>query len=251
MLRFALMLVASLALCSSGAFAQQKLKLMANTSPPYADVKLPEQGFALEMVRHVFAGTDYTPEIIIESWSRAVEGAQIGVYDGLAAAWFSEERNKELLFSEPYLGSKLVILKRHSDRNDYRKLTDLAGGRLGVRADYAYGVDFSGIPGLTLVEENHLVQNLLRLLNGSVNFVIGDLRTVNMTLEQFLADRRGQFAVANISLPKVERHVAVNRSLAGHEKIITEFNASLAKARKDGSLQDIIKKWDQRYNGVQ
>ena len=158
MLRFALLLAASLAFCSSGAIAEQTVRLMANTSPPYADAQLPEQGLALELVKHIFAGTDYTPEISIENWSRAVEGAQLGVYDALAAVWYSDERNKDLLFSEPYLRSELIILKRRSDTRNYIKLEHLAGGRLGVRADYAYGVDFAAIPDLVLVQENHMIQ---------------------------------------------------------------------------------------------
>jgi polar amino acid transport system substrate-binding protein len=85
MLRFALLLAMSLALGSAGSFAQQPLRLMANTSPPYADEKLPQRGLALELVEHIFAGTDITPRISIENWSRAVEGARLGVYDGLAA----------------------------------------------------------------------------------------------------------------------------------------------------------------------
>ena len=112
---------------------EQTLKLLANTSPPYADATLPEQGLALELVRHVFSRTEYAPDITIENWSRAVEGARIGVYDALASVWYSEEREKDLLFSEPYLNSELIILKLRSNRNDYSELADLAGGRLGVR----------------------------------------------------------------------------------------------------------------------
>ena len=79
MLRFALLLVATVwPLCVTPAVAEQNVRLMANTSPPYADAKLPEQGLALELVKHVFAATDYSPEITIENWSRAVEGAQSG-----------------------------------------------------------------------------------------------------------------------------------------------------------------------------
>src|SRR5210317_850763 len=125
MFRFALLMVASMALCSSGAVAEQKVRLMANTSPPYADEKLPEQGLALELVRHVFARTDYSPQITIEAWSRAIEGARLGVYDGLASAWFTEERNQDLYFSEPYLRSKLIIVKLRSDTNKYRTLAHL------------------------------------------------------------------------------------------------------------------------------
>lgn len=251
MLRFALLLVATVTFCVTPAVAEQKVRLMANTSPPYADAKLPEQGLALELVKHVFASTDYTPVITIENWSRAVEGAQLGVYDALASVWYSDERSKDLLFSEPYLRSELIILKRRADRNNYRTLEHLSGGRLGVRADYAYGVDFAAIPDLVLVKENHMIQNLLNLLNGSVDFVIGDQRTITLQLHEYLQDKITQFEVMPIKLPHVERHVAASRSLPGHEKLIAEFNRALAQTRKDGSHAAIIKKWDARYGGIE
>ena len=252
MLRFAFLLIASLAFVSSAATAEQKVvRLMANTSPPYADAKLPERGLALELVKQVFASTDYRPEITIENWSRAVEGARIGVYDGLAAAWYSDERSKDLLFSEPYLRSELIILKRRSEPGDFSELKDLAGARLGVRVDYAYGVDFSAIPGLVLIKENHMIQNLLNLLNGSVDFVIGDQRTITLQLHEYLEDKITQFEVLDIALPPVKRHVAASRSLPGHDKIIAEFNRSLAQARKDGSHAATVKKWDDRYGGIE
>ncbi|MCR9105925.1 MAG: transporter substrate-binding domain-containing protein [Gammaproteobacteria bacterium] len=242
-------LVLAIALCSA-AQAEQTLRLMANTSPPYADSKLPEQGLALELVKHVFARTPYQADIGIESWSRSLEGAQIGVYDGLAAVWYSPEREQDLLFSEPYLSSDLVILKRRADQRRYTRLGELAGSRLGVRADYAYGIDFSQVPDLQLVQENHLIQNLLRLQNGSVDFVIGDRRTVNQQLHEFLKDRITDFSVTAIELPRVSRHVAVSRSMANAEQVISAFNAALAQAREDGSHKAIVRKWDERYRGL-
>lgn len=258
MLRFAWLLVTAITLCSGVAMAEtgaeavpqakaeQKIRLMANTSPPYADKKLSGEGLALELVRHVFSRTDYVPEITIENWSRAVEGARLGVYDGLAAAWYSEARNKDLEFSEPYLSSELIILKLRSSPGDYRSLQDLSGGRLGVRADYAYGVDFASVPNLTLVEENHLIQLLLKLLDGSVDFVIGDRRTIIMSLNEYLAGQLNQFHVLEVPLPAVQRHVAASRELAGHEQLIESFNRALAESRKDGSLQAIVTQWDTR-----
>jgi polar amino acid transport system substrate-binding protein len=231
--------------------AQETVSLMANTSPPYADAKLPNRGLALEIVEHVFSRTEYQADITIENWSRAVEGASIGVYDGLAAAWYTPERNKDLAFSEPYLSSKLIIVKRREDRGRFRQLTDLAGGRLGVRADYAYGIDFSVIPGLKLVEENHLIQNLLNLMNGSVDFVIGDQRTMTMQLHEYLQDRITRFEVLPIDLPTRERHVATSRELAGHDEILAAFNKALADSKSDGSYDAILKKWDARYEGIE
>lgn len=241
------LLLSCLFLLSGTAVAEQKISLMANTSPPYADNNLPEQGLALELVKHIFARTDYAADVSIERWSRAMEGVRVGIFDALATAWYTDERNKDFLFSEPYLDSKLVLVKRQSDPSRYRSLQDLAGRKLGVRADYAYGVDFNSVPQIKLVEENHLIQNLLNLLNGSVDLVIGDQRTMNLQLHEYLKDRVNQFQVVHIDLPVRQRHVAAGRDVAGHKEMIAAFNKALAEVRKDGSYSAIVKKWDQRY----
>ncbi|MEM8563606.1 MAG: transporter substrate-binding domain-containing protein [Pseudomonadota bacterium] len=244
-------LILAMALCwSPSGSAQEDISLMANTSPPYSDKRLPDQGLALELVRHVFAGTEYQPVITIDNWSRALEGASLGVYDGLAAAWFSDTRDEVMLFSEPYLSSKLIILKLRTNPSTYNSLQDLAGGRLGVRVDYAYGVDFAAIPNLTLVEENHLIQNLLKLLNGSVDFVIGDRRTIIMQLNEYLSDKMTRFEVLDIPLPDVQRHVAISREKPGHKEVIAQFNKALEKAQADGSVQAIVTQWDERLGSL-
>ncbi len=249
MLRWILLSLVAVAF-SSTVQAEQEFRLMANTSPPYADAKLPDQGLALELVKKVFAQTDFTPNIIIENWSRALEGTEVDVYDALASVWYSKAREKDLLFSKPYLRSELLILTLRSNQGQYSRLDQLTGSRLGVRTDYAYGVDFSAIPNLTLVQEDQLVSNLLNLLNGKVDFVIADQRTAAMQLHEFFSDKITQFAVVDIALPPVERHVAASRAWPEAESMIAEFNRALEGLQKDGSLDAIVKKWDERYGGV-
>jgi polar amino acid transport system substrate-binding protein len=250
MLRFALLLIVAVTF-SVGVQAEQPLRLMANTSPPYADASLPDQGLALELVKHIYAGTDYAVQITIEDWSQALEGTRVGVYDALASVWYSKDREKDLLYSEPYLRSELLILKLRTKQGVYRSMQDLAGSRLGVRTDYAYGVDFSAIPNLQLVQQDELAPNLQNLLTGKVDFVIADQRSAAMELHQYFADKITQFEVVDMDLPPVERYVAATRAWPGHEKMIAEFNRSLAAAKKDGSVDAIIKKWDARYGGVE
>lgn len=250
MLRNTLFLLLGLSLVSAAAYAEKTIQLLANTSPPYADARLDQQGMALELVKHIFSRTEYSPEVKIETWGRAMEGVKIGVYDALATAWYSDERAKDFLFSEPYLSSKIILVKSSSDPTNYRSAADLAGKRLGVRTDYAYGVDLEAIPGLRLVQENHLIQNLLNLQAGKVDLVIGDLRTMNFQLREYLGGSLGKFRVVDANLPTRERHVAAGLSVKGHEDIIAAFNKALAETKKDGSYKAIIKKWDAKYGGM-
>ena len=249
MFRSLLTLVVAAIFCG-GVNAEQEFRLMANTSPPYSDASLPEQGLALELVKKIFAQTDYAPQITIENWSRALEGTELDVYDALASAWYSKEREKDLLFSKPYLRSELLILKLRSKQGQYATLDQLAGSRIGVRTDYAYGVDFSAIRDVTLVQEDLLVPNLLNLLNGKVDFVVADQRTAAMQLHAFFSDKITQFAVTKIVLPPVERHVAASRAWPEAENMIEAFNRALESEQKTGSLDAIINKWDERYGGV-
>jgi polar amino acid transport system substrate-binding protein len=248
MFRKLLILCATLVLGSTIAHGQETVRLMANTSPPYADRQLPEQGLALELVKHIYSRTPYTPEITIETWSRAMEGVRLGVYDALATAWHTPEREKDFLFSDPYLSSKLILVKLRDAPGDYYELQHLAGKRLGVRVDYGYGVDFSAVPDLQLVQENHLIQLLLKLLSGSLDFVIGDQRTMALQINEYLGSQALKFEVVEIELPARNRHIAATRSGKGEEKMIAAFNKALAQVRKDGSLDEIITRWDKLYS---
>lgn len=247
--RLSAAVLAAVLICSS-AHAEQAVRLLANTSPPYADAKLPQQGLALELVTHIYSRTDYAPEITIETWSRALEGVRLGVYDALAAAWYTPERSEEFLFSEPYLESELILVKLRTHPGDYFELQHLEGKRLGVRADYAYGIDFDSVTNLTLVEENHLIQNLLNLLNGSVDFVIGDQRTMAKQLKDYLGRQALKFEVVDIKLPGRARHIAAGRGIEGHEDMIEAFNKALKETRTDGSYDAILKKWDAEYGSI-
>lgn len=240
-------LLFGLLLSSTGAHAQKTVTLTASTSPPYADAKLPEQGLAMEVVSHILERAGYTPQISFKVWSRAMEGVSVGLYDALAAAWYSDERAKEYRFSDPYLTSKLILLKLRSDPMRYTDKSKLAGKRLGTQADYAYGVDFDAIPGLQLVPENHAIQNLLGLLNGRVDVVIGDQRTLAMQLHEYLPKELHKFEVVDANLPTRARHLAASRAIDGDEKLVADFNRALAEARKDGSYAAIVAKWDKRY----
>ena len=229
------------------ALAEKSVSLSASTSPPYSDRKLPNEGLAMEIVSHVFKHAGYTPDILFESWPRAMEGVSVGLVDALAAAWYTEARATEYLFSEPYLESRLILLKLRADPTRYTDVSKLAGKRLGTQVDFAYGVDFDTIARLTLSPENHAIQNLLGLLNGSVDVVIGDQRTLAMQIHEYLPRDVLKFEVVDANLPTRTRHVAASRAIEGEELIIADFNRALAAVRKDGSYAAILAKWDKLY----
>jgi polar amino acid transport system substrate-binding protein len=74
MLRTALLLVLTLLTMVGPVRADEPVKMMTNTWPPYVDPTLPEQGLAAELVTHIFTRAGYSVENTIESWPQALEG---------------------------------------------------------------------------------------------------------------------------------------------------------------------------------
>tara|TARA_R110001592_G_scaffold363398_2_gene688058 strand:+ start:128103 stop:128852 length:750 start_codon:yes stop_codon:yes gene_type:complete len=247
MLRTALLLVLTLLVTVGPVSADEPVKMMTNTWSPYVDAELPEQGLAIEMVTHIFARAGYRVENTIDSWPRAMEGVRIGLSEVLGAAWRDDARDERFIYSEPYLINELIVVKRREMQGRHYSIGNMANSRIGLVPDYAYGVDFTELPGAEIVYENHIIQNLVNLLNNKVDFVVGDRRVIAAKLDEFLKDRRHEIEVASISLPPRGLFVAGSRAIDRPAHLVEEFNTALIEVKRDGSYQKIIEKWLERY----
>ena len=242
-----MVLVFVLALAALTAQASGPVKMMTNTWPPYIGEELPHEGMAMELVRHIFLRAGYKVDNTIERWPRALEGVRVGLYDVLGAAWRDELREQDLIYSEPYLVNEIIVVTLKSNRRVLRSAAGLSGSRVGVLRDYSYGIDFDEIGGITQVTENHMIQSLMNLLNGKVDYVIGDRRVIAMMLDEYLPDRRGELEPLGITLPPRGLYVAGSRAKEGADKLVEAFNRALADTKQDGSHREIVNRWDQRY----
>ena len=69
-----------------------------------------------------------------------------GQFDGSAAAWKDAEREQTLLFSQPYLENRLMLVARRGGDVSAATLADLKGKRIAIVEGYSYGeaIDRSG-----------------------------------------------------------------------------------------------------------
>ena len=244
-------LLAALLVVSSGSLSalgeEKTVSLMVNTWSPYVDQELPGQGVAMELVTELFSRAGYQTEIKVEAWQRAMEGVRVGLYDALGATWYTKAREQDFIYSEPYLENDLIMLKLRALPGDYLELSHLAGSRLGVLADYEYGIDFAAISGLTLVPENHDIQSLLNLINRKVDFVIGDRRALVVQLDEFLSSQKSLLVEVPLNLPTRPLYIAASRSGAQSQEIVDAFNSALAAARSDGSYAKLLARWSEEF----
>src|SRR4029078_11175610 len=89
-----------------------QLKLVSTAWPPFTNP--PKQPrFALDLVETALGRIGVTAKTAIVSAAQYTPSLLSGLLDGGAAAWKDPERERELIFSQPYLENRLVLVGRH------------------------------------------------------------------------------------------------------------------------------------------
>src|SRR5262249_29240370 len=102
--------------------------------------------FALDLVEDALGRIHVTAKTTIVSAEEFTPALLGGRFDGSAAAWKSEERERALIFSQPYLENRLVLVGRHGVDVLAKSLADLKGKRVAIVQGYSYGdtIDSAG-----------------------------------------------------------------------------------------------------------
>ena len=210
--------------------------------PPYAAEELPGQGLAIELVTSALQRAGYSPRLRVDTLDRILEGSKLGVYEVFATPWYSEERNRYLAFSEPYLESTIRFLKRKETKFDYRGLPSLKGMKIGTVRNYAYDEAFSQAPDLNTVSERNLIQNLLKLTQRRIDLTLDDELVLQYEINRFMPHSMAQLEFVPEPLAVRGVHIGVSRKHPEHEKIVADFNAAIAAMKKDGSYSRIVQR---------
>jgi polar amino acid transport system substrate-binding protein len=227
----------------SGARAAETLRIAISDWPPYVETTAPSQGLAIEIVRTALDRMDYDMGLVDEPWSRTLEGASIGVYDALAAAWYNQQRAGNFLFSQPYLVNEIKFIKRKGNPFQFRTMDDLRGQVIGIVKDYAYDDRFDQARGLTRFVNNHVLENLLLLLQGEVDVTLDDERVRRYEMARYMANSRDQFEILPQSFASRGLCFAMSRQHPNAKEIIKAFDAEIKEMKADGSLDQIMAKY--------
>jgi len=224
------------------------LSIVVKEEAPYIGQQLLNQGLSIEIVNTIFQRADIKPSIVFETWPRAFEGGVIGIYDVIGSIWKTKEREKDLIFSQPYLFHELKFIKRKTDSDiQFKQLSDLNGLIIGVLKDYIYRDDFNQSRKILKLPQNHLIQNLIFLNENKVDITLGDIRKINYEIDTYMRSN-DNLQILPQTLATKSVHIAVSRSNPKHTEIINAFNLALQSIKEDGTYDAILKKHDALYN---
>lgn len=220
------LLLAACLVVSFVVFAQNASLLLVSTPwPPFTNQ--PGQArFALDLVEAALGRVGVTATTTIVNPAQYTSSLVGGEFDGSAAAWKDRERERSLLFSQPYLENRLVLVGRHGADVSAKSLSDLTGKRIAIVEGYSYGdeIDKSGV---TFVRSTSEEDSVAQLLKGAVDYTLIDDLVVNYIVSNYPKESETRLQIGSKPLVTRELYLAVNRKRPDANSIVTRFNEQL------------------------
>jgi polar amino acid transport system substrate-binding protein len=219
---------AALLLFAASPFLLAQLRPLELVSTAWAPFTNPpgQPRFALDVVEEALHRVDLSANTAIVNAPDFTTALLSGKFDGSAAAWKDAERERTLIFSQPYLENRLVLIGRHGADVSAKVLGDLAGKRVAIVEGYSYG-DAVHLAGPEFVRSLSEEDSLTKLLSGEVDYTLMDDLVVQYILSNYPKESEAKLQIGSVPLIRRELHLAIRRTRSDAESIITRFNNQL------------------------
>ncbi len=201
------------------------LALVSTAWPPFTNAP-GQPRFALDLVEAALGRIGLSAKTTIVDAGQFTPSLLTGQFDGSAAVWKDPERERVLLFSQPYLENRLVLVARRGGDVSAKTLADLKGRPVAIVEGYSYG-DTIDAAGPTFVRSRSEEDSLARLLNGGVDYTLMDELVVQYIVFNHPKESGAALQIGSRPLLSRELYLAVRRTRPDAESIISRFNAQL------------------------
>ena len=214
------------------------LNLVSTAWAPFTNAAgLPR--FALDLVENALGRTGLTAKTTIVSAPQFTSSLLSDQFDGSAAAWKDSARERALVFSQPYLENRLVLVGRRGADVSAKKLTELADKRVAIVDGYSYG-DAIELAGPVFMRTRSEEDSLTQLLKGTVEYTLIDELVVHHIVGIYPNESRTRLQIGSTALLTRPLYFVVSRRRADAESIIARFNAELRGMMADRTYHRVL-----------
>jgi polar amino acid transport system substrate-binding protein len=216
----------ALALASLAASAQStQLRLVSTAWPPFTN-EPGQPRFALDLVEAALGRIGVTSQTLIVENAKFTPALLSGSFDGSGAAWRDPARERAVLFSQPYLENRLILVGRTGADVSAKALTQLKGRRVSVVEGYAYGAALDSA-GMAIVPSKSEEDSLRQLLNGDAEYALMDEIVVQYIVDHHADQARARLQIGTVPLLMRPLHLVVRRTHPQAKSIVDRFNAQI------------------------
>ena len=219
----------------------EEIRLVTGELPPYATQARADEGIALDIVRKAFANVGHTVRYQFKPWTRSLEEARAGQWDGTAYWGKNPARDVGFLISDNVLTEQWVFLYRQrayrSKAFDWSTLSDLKGQRIAAVQSYTYTEEFwalqkSGVLQVEIAQDD--LSNVRRLVAGRVDVAIIERNVACYLMGAHFkpADVADLRSHPQLLTTQFTTHLMLSEKLPKSAQRMEAFNRGLAQLKK-------------------
>lgn len=216
----------------------QSLRFVSTVWSPFTNVT-GQPRIALDLVEAALKRIGVTSTTSMVEPSAFTTTLLNGPADGTASAWKDSQREKVLLYSEPYLENRLIVVGRRGSDVNALSLAELKGKRIAIVAGYAYGDDIDKT-GPTFVRTGSEEDSVRRLLASDVDYALIDELVVKSIFERYPEQAEARLQVGAASMLRRPLHLAIRRTVPNAASIVERFNAQLRTMIADRTYHKLL-----------
>ena len=223
--------------CSSGGSAALTVATDA-TWPPFEYVNTDTkeiEGFDIDVMTAIAEKADLDIEFVNVGWDPLLAGMAQGTYDmAISSITITEERQQDMLFSDPYFEAGQVVVVR-SDETSIKgpdTLTGVAGAQIGTTG--AFEID--KIPSATLKTYDDIGLAFQDLMNGQIESVVCDNP---LALDYVKANPDKLKTVGEVFTDEYYGIAIAKRNA----DLVESINGAIAVLQAEGLFDDLADKW--------
>lgn len=236
----ALVLVMLISAACAPAAPAKKLTVAIDASyPPFEQLNektgMPE-GYSVDLMNAVAAKAGLEIEWVNVGFQKLLAGVASCQYDlACSSISITEERKKNMLFSDPVSNSGQVVVVR-IDNNDIKSKDDLNGKIVGAQAESSSIVAVQRIAGAELKTYNEISIVFLNLMDSKCDAVVADVEVS----EYYIARNQGKIKMVGTVFTEEQDGIAICKK---NEYLLPKINAALKELKADGTTEKLKNKW--------
>jgi ABC-type amino acid transport substrate-binding protein len=216
----------------------RSLKLVSTAWSPFTNGP-GQPRFALDLVEAALGRNHITSTTTIVSPAEFTGKLISGDFDGSGAAWRDATRERMLLFSQPYLENRLVIVGRHGADVSASSLAALKGRRIAIVEGYSYGEAIGG-SGPAWVQVATSEDSLTAVLKGTADYALMDELVVTYLVSNYPKESESRLQIGKTALLTRPLYLAISRTRPDAEGIVNGFNAQIRNMIKDRTYHRLL-----------
>lgn len=222
--------------CSSGSAA---LTVATDaTWPPfeYVDTDSKEiMGFDIDVMTAIAEKADLDIEFVNVGWDPLLAGMAQGTYDmAISSITITEDRKKDMLFSDPYFAAGQIVVVRTDETaiKGPETLSGVAGAQIGTTG--AFEID--KIAAATLKTYDDIGLAFQDLINGQIDAVVCD----NPLALDYVKANPDKLKTVGEAFTDEYYGIAIAKRNAD---LVGSINAAIAELKAEGTFDELSDKW--------